>query len=254
MNLTKSISLSSTFDELDKTSRMTGGTHSISNGVLTISTTDNTKSTYAWMGMYASPTSVFEITFEAKANNPNTRARVGIDGVAIDGVGGGGIDSVDITEEVWKSYKLVAPSNINSPYINLTFGFWSANIGSVSFRDIKIKEYDGKLHAPSKRFGLLVKNESGWGIDDRFSHFGIKSLEVVTGGSPYLKVNIAPFETRKRPLVFPVLDGFYSLNYDIRPSNATKTQVYLYIKKDGVVVDPNTITDNIFIDFLMIAD
>lgn len=173
---------------------------------------------WCYYNFYMPAGSIVEITCEAKDVGLTSNGRMSIDLHDEERkLGGDTADYVDIDFPSWKPYTLTYQAPKDS-WASATFGVWKNFVGSVQFRNIEIKVYNG-TPVPDLRFCVIKCDEDGvWSIDDkprvpdtapgdpmRFSNQGCISIDV---GTDVITVKYVKFRSWFRPMCQATLD-FY---------------------------------------------
>lgn len=240
--------------ELLRHQQKTGtGVITADNYMLTTNAPSTLDKAYVYWNVYLPAGAFLEVTCEAKQNDMFRNGRISVDlHPNDDSVGGNNVDYIEMEDGMWKPYKLVVPGSISSPYASVTLGMWKDQVGSASFRNIRITVYNGKGFQPQFRGAMIRGAGTDWDFDDavgRFANFGMTAVEAYSG---YIVVRYEEFESWFRPICFAQWDQFGG-KHVYRPlvQSADKDSCVIHIvdTRSGDIINPTAIAGTSYLQF-----
>lgn len=196
--------------------KVTGlGNITIDNGILKCRSTRKGDVAYAYFPLYLTGQEYVEVSFEARVHTGVTpEADAGGIGYnyydkeqTIDGISGPSTDVTYITSTDWKPYRITVTPNLTKPFTALMFGCFSNTVAELWFRNMDIRVYNAPAPNPDIRMGRVVKNSSGWWIENRPNERCNIGMQSVTVGAWYIRVNFDPINSWCFPIATATLEA-----------------------------------------------
>ena len=259
-SLTRTIRVSDTMGEiLRNTKKSKSGTATASNGILTIYSPGIDQYCYCFLPIYAPRGTVIEVKFEARQDTATSEGRIMLDQYANrEDVIGGLVDYKEIDGTTWKPYTFTRSGDHRKPYASVTFGFNTASVGKVHFRNIVINIYNVMSPGLDTRVCMIRhENDTDWVIDDtpgRFSNVGVLGLEVKKG-QDFIKVNFARLQSWGMPVCFAQIqhNGGRTNYHTVVFADVDFARVYIVRSTTNEVVMPMDVTGTFMISFAAFA-
>ncbi|MFT8319350.1 MAG: hypothetical protein ABF649_00775 [Bacillus sp. (in: firmicutes)] len=232
------------------------GSLSVSNGILKCKSNSITERAYVFWNTYLPLGGWMEVQFVAKAvsGSGNVSGDVYEEN---DFVVEGDIDpissNVDITGD-WKPYRFIIQGGMSNRYARLVFGLWKSVVGEVWFRNINIKVYNSNI-VPEQRFAVIKGYKNNWYLDDKVGRFGNQGVSSVEVEDDRLVVTIAGPRTWGMPVMTAHLQHRNNPGYRAEVytwDSFTQCRIYI-VNKDGNVVSPTSIQEELTISFMAYA-
>lgn len=256
--ITNEVIIGKTFAELNF-SRVLGLSTKTINDVtesITFVSSETDKSGLGYIALpYIKDGAIIEITCEAKQGTEvGSQGRIAIDFIEkVTGAKTTQYVQPDNTDE-FKPWSLVAVAPRNTERVEVTFGLWTAGIGSVSIRDIRIKIHNGDpkrindltYKKSNKEYVLTTTGTGVFVVNGTFS-MDTGSLTVDSPNKILVLTYTTPFTHTKRPnCIASVHAG--TPNYEVRLWNIYTNKVeFAIFDRAGTQIDPALIPSNFYI-------
>ena len=262
-SLSRSIRISDSMGELLRnTKKSKNGTATAANGILTVYSPGIDQYCYCFMPIFAPRGTVIEVKFEARQDTSTSEGRIMLDQYANrEDVIGGLVDYKEIDGTTWKPYTFTRSGDHRKPYASVTFGFNTASVGKVHFRNIIINVYN--VHSPSPEVKMCMlryePDRKTWFIDDepgRHPCVGVESIQTKKEWD-YILVNYSRPQAWGMPMTFAQImqnSGRYNFHTTVF-SSMEFARIYIVRSSTGEIIMPGTgnISESFLIGVMAVA-
>ena len=261
-SLSRTIRISDSMEELLRnTKKSKNGTATAKDGVLTVYSPGIDQYCYCFMPIYAPRGTVIEVKFEARQDTATSQGRIMLDQYPNrESVIGGLVDFKEIDDTNWRPYTFSRSGDHRNPYAIVTFGFNTASVGRVHFRNIVINVYN--VHSPSPEVKMCMlryeTEQKKWFIDDepgRHPCVGVENIQTNKDWD-YIRVNYSRPQAWGMPITFAqIMQNSGRTNFHTSVfSSMDHARIYIVRSSTGEIIMPTQgIQDSFLIGVLGVS-
>jgi hypothetical protein len=209
---------------------------------------------YGYIRAHAVPGTVVEITCEVKASAAGT-GQFGINAYdTYNGFSYGTLDNILPAGDEWKpyTYRYFVPQD--KPYVIAFFGLFQGSLGTISFRNIRIK-YDSMNYLPDIRSCVIKGYNAQYSLDNTVGRWSSRLVESVGIDAGRIKLVFKPGNSSFRPNVICQCGNYGegAGKFCYVDNDADMKTIYISIRNSaGAFVDATTILGYIFIQVIAV--